>query len=369
VLTLNAPFLPEAAYVEFLGGLGERLHAVHFSLYDAALCDARVRLRDVSIETLADHLARLPGPKKYLLANGRFQAGETYMGGGGLPRLIERLEMLLDAGVLDGLIFADSYLLTALGDAAPALAAALEAVPSVNFIIDGLEKVGVLVDLVAAHGFRPPGKLSLDRGLNRRPERLTALSKAIRRHWPKMKIELLANEGCLNHCPYRSTHEALIAAVNSGLPMDTHRLNRDLACLRILHREPHRIIASPFIRPEDVRRYEAVADLIKVCGRTLGIAFLKRVVGAYASGGYAGNLFDLFDASHWMAERWELPNSELPKGLLTTLSSCGQRCGPPGDPHGDTCTTCEKLFARYARSRPLELRDLRDGSREEESGA
>jgi len=61
---LNVPFLPDADYVAFLAGLGSRLHAVHFSLYDPALCDARVRMRDVSVETLATHLQRLPGPRK-----------------------------------------------------------------------------------------------------------------------------------------------------------------------------------------------------------------------------------------------------------------------------------------------------------------
>lgn len=361
MLPLNVPFLPEADYVQFLAGLGPRLHAVHFSLYDSALCDARVRMQTMRVETLADALGRLPGPRKYLLANGRFHPSDIYQEAGGLPRLIRRLEILLDAGVLDGLIFADSYLLTALGDAAPAVATRLEAVPSVNFIIDGEEKLAVLLELVATAGFRPPGKISLDRALNRRPEALSALAESIRCRWPEVKIELLANEGCLSHCPFRSTHEALIAAVNGGLAVDTHRLNRDLACFRILNREPYRILASPFIRPEEVAHYKGMAQMVKVCGRTLGVAFLMRVVGAYVSGRYEGNLFDLLDASHWMAERWKLPNGELPGDLLTRLSGCGQHCG--------ACTTCEQIFGRHARLRPLGLRDLRDDGGGEEKGA
>jgi collagenase-like PrtC family protease len=363
VLPLNVPFLPDANYVGFLAGIGPRLHAVHFSLFDPALNDARVRQRAVAPRPLIDLLKRLPGPKKYLLANGRFHLPPTYQGDG-LSRLIGRLEALCDAGVLDGLIFADSYLLTALADAAPGLAAELEAVPSVNFRIDNLTRLEVLLELVAGLGFLPPEKIPLDRSLNRRPKALTVLSRDVRRRWPDVKLELLANEGCLNHCPFRSTHEALIAAANGGLGVDTHRLNRDLACLRILNREPHRILASPFIRPEEVARYKGVAHMVKVCGRTLGLTFLERVVGAYVSGRYEGNLFDLLDASHWMAERWELPNNELPGDLLTTLSSCGQRCGP----HCATCATCEQVFGRHARLKPWELRDLRDGGGGEEKG-
>ena len=89
--------------------------------------------------------------------------------------------MLLKAGVIDGLIFADSYLLTALADAAPELAAQLEAVPSINFGIDNIEKIEVLLDLIAGNGFRPPAKITLDRSLNRNPEALASLSRELRR--------------------------------------------------------------------------------------------------------------------------------------------------------------------------------------------
>ena len=50
------------------------------------------------------------------------------------------------------------------------------------------------------------------------------------------------------------------------MDIDTYRLNRDLACIRVLEREPERIFASPFIRPEDTGRYGESADIIKVCG-------------------------------------------------------------------------------------------------------
>lgn len=106
-----------------------------------SLCDARVRLRRLSLQDLAVHLERLPGPKKYLPANGRFQPADLYRGEKDMRRIIEGLEQLSDASLLHGLIFADSYLLTALADAAPGLAARLEAVPSINFGIDNVGKL------------------------------------------------------------------------------------------------------------------------------------------------------------------------------------------------------------------------------------
>lgn len=356
MLPLNVPFLPEASYIRFLNDLGPHIHAVHFSLHDPVLCDARVRLEQTSLQTIIDLLVRLPGPKKYLLANGRFQPTGTYNGPVGLSGLIERLERLLDAGVFDGLIFTDSYLLTALGDTAPAIVTRLEAVPSVNFNIDSMGKLIVLMDLVLASGFRLPGKITVDRDLNRRPAKLASLSIAIRRCWSMLKIEFLANEGCLIHCPFRSTHEALIAATNNAIRSDSHfdtqRLNRDLACQRQLTQFPHRILASPFIRPEDVCRYAGSADLIKVCGRTLGAGFLERSVEAYGQCRYRGNLLDLLDAAHWMSDRWNIPNGDIPEDFLDVLSTCEQDCAG--------CHFCRTHFDHHVRSKSLQLQDWRN---------
>jgi collagenase-like PrtC family protease len=167
-----------------------------------------------------------------------------------------------------------------------------------------------------------------------------------------MHIELLANEGCLNHCPFRATHEALIAAANTGTAIDTFCLNRDLGCMQVLSERPHRILASPFIRPEDVRHYADVADIIKICGRTLGAAFLSRTLTAYASGGYTGNLLNLLDAAHWMAQHWELPNSKLPPDLLLKLLiTCDQNC--------TACDRCQNIFQQHVRNLPLHIAPLK----------
>jgi hypothetical protein len=356
VLPLNVPFLPEESYIRFLSNLGPRLQAVHFSLHDPILCDARVRLEQVTLQNIIDLLARLPRTKKYLLANGRFQPKGTYTASFGLTGLVGRLERLLDAGVLDGLIFADSYLLTALSDYAPAIVSRLEAVPSVNFTIDSVGKLNVLMDLVSACGFRLPGKITLDRDLNRRPADLVTLSIAIRHRWPKVKIELLVNEGCLIHCPFRSTHEAIIAATNNAIcsdnRLDTQRLNHELACQRNLIQSPHRILTSPFIRPEDVCRYEGSVDVIKVCGRTLGADFLERSVKAYAQCRYHGNLLDLLDAAHWMSDLWDIPNGDIPESFWDMLSTCEQGCSD--------CNFCRTHFDHHAHSKKLQLPDWRN---------
>ncbi len=355
MLPLNVPFLPEESYIHSLRELESQINSVHFSLYSSSLSDARVQLEQISLDSLIEQLLKLPRPKKYLLANGLIQTKETYTANERLQQLIGQLERLIDADVLDGLIFGDSYLLTVLGDISPTLAGKIEAVPSINFTIDNPGKLNSLMDLITSCDFRLPTKIALDRSLNRQPADLVVLSKEIRRRWPGVKIELLANEGCLSHCPYRSTHEAFIALANSAAGadggVDTYKLNKELACQRHFQENPQRILASPFIRPEDVHRYEETADLIKLCGRTLGPAFLEKVVHAYAQGKYEGNMLELLDASHWLSQCYHLANEDFPEEFFTRLSACDLDC--------HSCDYCTTLFQRIAQKKKLQLIDYR----------
>ena len=351
MMQLNVPFIPDNHYNRFLNGLGSRLYAVHFSLYDSALCDARIRFETLEIDTLVNALKRVLLPKKYLLANGRFHPTDQYESRQRLNELLQRLERLQAEGVLDGIIFSDFYLLFALSDAAPDIVSGIEAVPSINFMIDSAPKLDAVLEMIGHTRFQAPGKISVDRGLNRRLKMLSELSTAIRNRLPDAKIELLANEGCLSHCSFRPTHDALIAAANAGFGLNTLRMNRDLGCMRILSETPHRLLASPFIRPEDVSRYEDLANVIKICGRTLGSKFLKYAVSAYTKGVYKGNLLNLLDAAHWMAEKWSIQNQMLPSEIFDTLTTCEQHCAQ--------CLACRELFQKHARQLTFRMRDLR----------
>lgn len=121
-MQLNVPFVADAQYMNFLTGLGERLHSMHYSLHDPVLNDARIRLQTTEIEEVIGWLQAMPGPRKYLLANGRFHRPECYTEKAeknALQLIGRRLRRLFEAGVLDGVIFSDAYLLFTLSDAVP----------------------------------------------------------------------------------------------------------------------------------------------------------------------------------------------------------------------------------------------------------
>ncbi len=286
-------------------------------------------------------------PRKYLLINSRAHAHGEYFDPQHLRRVIRSLRLMMKAGVISGIVFADAYYLQAISDAAGDEASELEAVPGVNFMLDTRDRILEILEFISGTRFRLPGTLVLDRSLNRRLDALAEVSARCREALPDVKLELLANEGCLYHCPYKLTHDCHLALVNMGQPLDTRRINRELGCMRTLQRNPSLLFKSPFIRPEDVDAYAPYVDVIKLCGRTLGATFLLRVVEAYLRGEYSGNLLDLMDAMDGTAEWLHVSNDRLPAGLLRQLTSCSKECR--------TCPYCRSLIETCAKPKAIRL--------------
>ena len=222
--------------------------------------------------------------------NTRLHAPDKYFSTESLDATGALLSHFVKTSSIDGLVFADPYYLQALSDAHPDLAGNLEAVPSVNALLDSADRTFAMLDMIAGTTFKPPTKLVLDRSLNRDMPRLTETSERIRAAHPSMNLHLIANEGCLYQCPYKPAHDAHIALVNEGLCGErTFAMNRDFGCVRRLLSEPGAMLASPFIRPEDIKRYDHLVDGIKLCGRNKGTPFFRRTITAYMDGRYTGN--------------------------------------------------------------------------------
>ncbi|MCX5877198.1 MAG: hypothetical protein NT087_13060 [Deltaproteobacteria bacterium] len=353
MLQLDVPFLPDPHYMEFLADLQPALYSVHFSLYLDNIPDGRHRPGTTpEFADLTASLARLPVPKKYALLNSRFHHPQLYGDKAALHKIITALDTLLTAGTLHGITIVDFYLLQALSDTSPETCSQLEAVPGVNCMLDSFAQIQAYCDTVARTAFKPPAKLNLDRSLNRNLPELAAISQQCRRHFPEVKLTLLANEGCLDRCPFKLTHDAQIAFANTGLiANETHAANQELGCIRELTAHPAELFKSPFIRPEDLHHYEGMVEVIKLCGRTLGPAFLQRVVRAYASRRYEGNLLDLMDTMEWLAKRLHVANEELPADFLARLSGCDKNCR--------ACAYCRELLDKTATPLPFQLEDLR----------
>jgi len=353
MLLLDVPFLPDPQYTEFLIEFQPALYSVHFSLFLDNIPDGRHRSSTVpEFASLAPALTKLPGPKKYALLNSRFHHPSLYSDKAALQKIIRALDALLAADALHGITIVDFYLLQALSDISPETCSQLEAVPGVNCMLDSFATLQAFLGAIANTGFKPPTKLNLDRSLNRNLPALATISRQCRRHYPGVKLTLLANEGCLDRCPFKLAHDAQIAFANTGLiANETHVTNQELGCIRILSESPAELFKSPCIRPEDLHYYEGMVEVIKLCGRTLGPGFLQRVVRAYATRRYEGNLLDLMDTMEWLAKRLHVANEELPGDFLDRLTGCDKNC--------QACGYCGELLEKIATPLAFQLEDLR----------
>lgn len=114
------------------------------------------------------------------------------------------------------------------------------------------------------------------------------------------EIELLANENCLFHCPYRQYHfnvSSFSSLEDTGVSENPiyakyPTVSCTLQKLEILRNN----ISSPWIRPEDLHYYKELGfKWLKLSHRFMPTDWLTRAATAYANESYRGNLYDIID--------------------------------------------------------------------------
>lgn len=352
-MKFTIPFIADKDYIRFIQQKMPNLSSVYYPLNTGPVLDARSRFKAPSTDELLSGLKRLGSIKKYCLLNTRFIHPEQYRGHAFMDTLTRQIFMLYEAGCIDGIVINDFYLLNRMRDTEEKIFLNIEAVPGANSMLDSVEKCHAMLEMIEQAGFKPPSKIIADRSLNRQPEKLADFSARIKKHLPSVHIELLANEGCIYQCPFKLSHDAQISLANTGLVKEMSYLtNRTVGCRKYFFDAPNKILKSPFIRPEDIRYYEGVADTIKICGRTLGTVFLKKTVTAYINQDFDGNLLELMDASGWFADHYFIDNKKLDPGFLKTLTSCTNFCKP--------CSICDDFFKQASHRRSLTLKPYKD---------
>ncbi len=352
-MKLSVPFIPDTDYAKTLAQKKADLASVYFGLHSGPVLDARVQSTPVDPSLFVKTLGRVTGIKTYCLLNSRFVRPDLYLDGLFLSQTLDILQKLHETIGLQGIVFSDLYLIHALSRTGHGLISHLEAVPGINMMTDTAPKAFFLLDAIRKTGFRLPGKLVLDRSLNRDFHGLERTVQGIRQAYPRMGIELMANEGCLLHCPFKLTHDAQISLSNTGLVQEqTHRISHTLGCHDTFFHDPHLVLSAPFIRPEDMHAYAGLADTIKISGRTLGPKFLGKVIAAYTQRSFDGNLLELMDATGFLADTYYIDNKKLGPDFLDTLANCDKFC--------QKCGICRELFKHAARKQPITIKPYKD---------
>ncbi len=198
----------------------------------------------------------------------------------GYGQLVELLDWIERAGA-DAVTLGTPYLVDLVRKRFPRLKVKISTTARVNTVRKALQ----YEDMGAE-------EIIIDEHINREFKNLAAIREAV-----KCNLELIVNNICLWQCPYNYEH------VNH----DGHASRKGeeeqycylqypgYLCLYRKLMDPVELLKSPWIRPEDVRHYEALGyDHFKITERFKRTPLLLEHVMAYENRHHDGNLLDLF---------------------------------------------------------------------------
>lgn len=111
----------------------------------------------------------------------------------------------------------------------------------------------------------------------------------------RCKLQLIANNGCLQGCPFAFYHAVCNAHASqssrkNALFIDYCRLQ----CRHEVYSDVSNFLKLNWIRPEDIGFYGRLGvDSIKLVDRVMPTAYLRTVLSAYSRQSYEGNLLDI----------------------------------------------------------------------------
>ncbi len=153
------------------------------------------------------------------------------------------------------------------------------------------------------------------------------------------QIHLLANSGCLYHCPWQTDHDNRVAHECEIAATDNVPLQYPSHCWDFISYEENqvRILQNTWIRPDDVDCYASVTGVMKLATRMHSDP--RRVVEAYVKRHFDGNLVTLFEPSYVPVMGGRIvDNSKFPASWAEKVTTCGHLC--------ENCTYCRETWAK-----------------------
>lgn len=145
-------------------------------------------------------------------------------------------------------------------------------------------------------------ELTMMQNYNRNFPALRILLTELKRY--DVNIRIIANNACLHECPFSVSHGSATShsSAHGDESRDKYFDYNIVNCYDRKINYPNNILASDWIRPEDLKYYEQLCDetgnhrlVMKIVERTKPTEFLIKVIDAYINQSYKGNLIDLFN--------------------------------------------------------------------------
>lgn len=165
----------------------------------------------------------------------------------------------------------------------------------------------------------------IQREYNRDLDRISELSK-----WANSngkKLYMLANSGCLNFCSGQIFHDNMVAHEEELDEQQNITGFQAHMCWNYLsNRESWvSLLQNSWIRPEDLHNYEPWFDVVKLATRMH--SSMERVLDAYCSGRFYGNLLTLFEPGFAKALYPNyMDNTKFPSDWFKKTTTCHKNC-------------------------------------------
>lgn len=259
-----------------------------------------------------------------------------------MSEVIDRMEPLVEAGMTK--IIVNNYYIIAAHIFDKSISG-LEVSASINSRHDTADKV------MSHVAFSKPKHVYLDRSFNRKLNEFKNVAQSLKTLG--IKTSILANEGCLYNCPFKTDHDSQLGMASfagcdfleytsrvlgryAGLNETITNLNTSTGCRKVYELNPWYLLKSPFIRPEDLDKYLPYVDYIKLAGRNRPTEWIENVLSAYISRSYDGSIIDLLDVADSHTLKPELYMNKKLEGVLALNGDCHKVCV--------SCGRCKKFF-------------------------
>ncbi len=171
-------------------------------------------------------------------------------------------------------------------------------------------------------------------------------------------LVMLANSGCLSYCSAQTFHDNLVSHEAEAAELDNAPAEAPALCWSYYRERRNwvRFLQNTWVRPEDLHHYEGLFPVVKLATRMH--ANPRRVIQAYATRRFAGNLPDLFEPGHGLLfVPYIIDNQRFPEDWLEQTTTCGQKCE-----HCDYCATVlEQVLTPGPSAGSWWTLDCRDG--------
>ncbi len=175
--------------------------------------------------------------------------------------------------------------------------------------------------------------ITVDTNIHRHFDLLEGIVKAV-----SCDVRVIVNEGCMYRCPFRYSHYNLASHLSSLYRPRTPLFAPDYyfdKCIAIRLRDPTQILKSAWIRPEDLKEYEAIGIKdFKLSGRTKRVNWIIDCMRFYAQRSFKGNVLDILDCPQMLRDMFYIDNEKL-EGSIDQWKRCKKLC--------NDCGYCDKL--------------------------